>query len=46
MYENERILIGVVSFGLEAGCERNSPTVSTFISPFFNWINSKVGMIL
>ncbi|KAL7052591.1 hypothetical protein ACKWTF_004927 [Chironomus riparius] len=46
MYEKEKILIGIVSFGLEAGCQQNYPTVSTFISPFYNWINTKVGMIL
>lgn len=40
--QREIYLIGVVSFGLRDGCQKKSPTVSTFLPPFANWINSKI----
>jgi secreted trypsin-like serine protease len=41
---NEKILIGIVSFGAEAGCEKDYPTVLTFISPYIAWISSKTNL--
>lgn len=36
--DDERVLIGLVSFGAQSGCEKGYPTVMTFITPFLEWI--------
>ena len=35
-------VVGIVSFGAESGCEKNYPTVMTFITPYLEWIKSHI----
>lgn len=37
-----RSVVGIVSFGAELGCEKEYPTVMTFITPYLDWINSHI----
>lgn len=39
---NQTTLVGLVSFGAEAGCQKDYPTVLTFLPPFLDWIHSKI----
>lgn len=41
-YNDVDILVGIVSFGADAGCEMKYPTVFTFIPPYYNWIAQKL----
>lgn len=44
--ESTRVLIGIVSFGAESGCEKGYPTVMTFITPYIEWIHNKTNISL